>query len=137
MKSPRSYSQQHLKALWALSGGICAFPRCTTRVIEFSDTQYPVVIGEIAHILPSSPLGPRSGLADIGSPRDEYHNLIVLSPTHHTLVDKDPSTYPEATLRAWKITQEINVQSTIERWKDGRLFLALTREQTLEKNSLS
>lgn len=132
MKAPRSYSLQHLKALWGLSGGICAFPGCTTRVIEFSESQDPIVIGEIAHILASSNSGPRSASSDTGIQRDEYDNLIVLCPTHHTLIDKNPSAYPEITLRAWKLAQETNVQSTIERWKDGRLFLALTREQTLE-----
>jgi hypothetical protein len=132
MKRSRTYSQRSLKVLWGLSGGVCAFPGCTTPVIESSEEHGPIVIGEIAHIFPNSDRGPRSPSLDDIEARGDFDNLIVLCPTHHTLVDKDPLAFPESVLRTWKGVHESNIRSAVERWKDGRLFLALTRDQTLQ-----
>jgi hypothetical protein len=131
-KSSRSYSPQDLKVLWGLSGGICAFPNCKTAVIQAAENGDAVVIGEIAHILPSSSQGPRGVFRSDSSLADKPDNLLVLCPNHHELIDKVPQDYPEAILRAWKTAHETNIRTLIERWKDQDLFFALTHEATLE-----
>src|ERR1700686_4129326 len=111
MKRSRTYSERSLKVLWGLSGGVCAFPGCTTPVIESSGEQGAIVIGEIAHILPNSDHGPRSPSLDDIDGRGDYGNLIVLCPTHHTLIDNEPLSYPESVLRTWKGVHELNIRS--------------------------
>lgn len=61
-------------------------------------------MGELAHIIPASVDGPRGKEGAHFGPQDraDPENVIVLCPTCHTVVDKDPSTYPASTLRAWK-----------------------------------
>ncbi|MCB9551939.1 MAG: hypothetical protein H6705_08655 [Myxococcales bacterium] len=42
--------------------------------------------------------------------RDEADNLILLCPTHHTLIDKVPEQYPAELLRRWKAEHEAWVE---------------------------
>jgi hypothetical protein len=132
-KSSRSISPKDIKRLWALSGALCAFPDCKMALIDSSEEPDPIVIGEMAHVISSSDSGPNPDPTFPTTARDEYDNLVLLCPTHHTLVDKGgPTIYPPSTIKAWKADLEASVHATLERWKDGRLFLALTRDQTLE-----
>lgn len=118
MTSRRGFSEPTIKIMWARSGGKCGFPGCKQSLVEDATSQdgsQPV--GEMAHIVGhSTEDGPRS---DPTYPRDKIdlpENLILLCPTHHTIVDKQPNTYTVADLRGWK--------STIESW---------VREQLAEK----
>src|SRR5205809_5999734 len=117
-KSPRSYSQRDLKTLWGLSGGVCAFPGCNVLVIDSLEDSPPLVIGEVAHILASSDKGPRPTASDPILSLDQYENLLILCPTHHTLIDKRPDLYPESALRQWKKAHEAAIRSTVEHWKE-------------------
>jgi hypothetical protein len=42
---------------------------------------------------------------------DDYDNLIVLCPTHHTLVDKQPGEYTEAKLQEVKQAHEASIRT--------------------------
>jgi hypothetical protein len=78
------------------------------------------VIGEIAHIVPSSPTEIDNPRYDPDYPRelvDTYDNLLLLCPTHHTVVDKKPNTYNSNDLREWK--------QNIEDWVETELRLAM------------
>jgi hypothetical protein len=72
----------------------------------------PTVIGEMAHVIADSPIGPRGD----GEGRDNsYANLILLCPTHHTLVDKAPhGTFPATMLWEWKAAHEARVSRSVE-----------------------
>ncbi len=61
-----------------------------------------VLLAEIAHIEASSDGGPRSNAGLSDADRDAYENLLLLCPTHHTLVDKQSNSYTVADLRDWK-----------------------------------
>lgn len=62
----------------------------------------------MAHITARSADGPR-GSEDLPSTeRDNYSNLILLCPTHHSEIDKDPDTWPRSKL--------LDQKSEHERW---------------------
>lgn len=109
------------KALWGRSGNRCAY--CKRNLMPTTDevtgaalSGAGVLLGEEAHI--------RSGRAD-GGPRyrsdydgvDDYPNLILLCPTHHTLVDKDGGAH-------YSIAQLEQLKQEHENWVDSRLSLA-------------
>lgn len=64
-------------------------------------------IDELAHIIGQQKHGPRGDNDLPLSQRDEFDNLIVLCPTCHTMVDKDPQAYPAELLKKWK-TEHVN-----------------------------
>jgi hypothetical protein len=79
------------KTLWTRARDQCAFPGClqtlTSTIADptSGDTRV-VVLGEEAHIRAQSAGGPRydpSYAQDV----DGYENLVLLCPTHHTLID--------------------------------------------------
>lgn len=111
----RNYSALTLKQLFLTSGHYCAFPGCTSAIVEFTDAG-PVVLGEIAHIEGSSNDGPRPNPSLSPEARDHFSNLIVLCAHHHTLIDKIDSNYPVETLREWKRATE---RATAERLSVG------------------
>ncbi len=82
------------KKLWSLARNECAFPACPARLVDAladADTGElsPVVIGEEAHIRSGRVDGPRHEPEYDDALIDNYENLILLCPTHHTRVDKD------------------------------------------------
>lgn len=60
-------------------------------------------IAEMAHVIPHGEAGPRceDRPADDFNP-DAFENLILLCPTCHTKIDKDPEAYPRNILLDWK-----------------------------------
>lgn len=79
------------KVLWARAHNQCAYPACLQELIEAPDmVDGSTVLGEEAHIRAQSPGGARfdPGYAEV----DSYENLLLLCPTHHTLIDKDDGT---------------------------------------------
>ncbi|MFE4357864.1 MULTISPECIES: NACHT domain-containing protein [Streptomycetaceae] len=81
------------KILWGRSGNECAFPDCRQRLTDDvgadPDSRNPVVLGEEAHIVAREDDGPRGDPGLPLSDRNSYTNLILLCPTHHTLIDKE------------------------------------------------
>jgi len=60
--SPRSYSDRTLKILWGRAAGRCAVPNCRIEVlVDATDHDPIVVIGDIAHIEGSSSAGKSLG----------------------------------------------------------------------------
>ncbi len=108
------------KMLWGNAGNRCAYDGCDQRLI--SDLESPDqalglrtgVIGEEAHVRSSKVTGPRH---DPSYPRellDEYENLVLLCPTHHTIIEKDKGTaWPVATVVSLKSAHEARVDSAM------------------------
>jgi 5-methylcytosine-specific restriction endonuclease McrA len=108
-------SEVSIKKLWARSAGRCAFPGCPENCANFLAGSVEIIIGEMAHVIASSPSGPR-GVSGGGS--DDYENLVLLCPTHHRAVDKaTKGTYSEEELHRWKAEIEKHVK---EKFKFGR-----------------
>lgn len=78
------------KLLWSRAHDECAFPGCTQSLTEdlenvVSGESASTVVGEEAHIRAQSPGGARydRDYEDV----DGYENLVLMCPTHHTLID--------------------------------------------------
>lgn len=84
-----SITSKSIKLLWSNAAGRCSFRGCTERLsVEEAEGLAPYTLGEMAHIK-GNKLG--SNRYDPEQPdveRDSYENLMLLCPTHHTLIDK-------------------------------------------------
>ncbi len=93
--------EKDIKILWGRSGNRCAICK-----LELTPDGTRETLGEMAHIIARSIDGPRGNAATPADDLDSYDNLILLCPTHHTEVDKDPCAWPVARLRAVKADHE-------------------------------
>lgn len=102
-----SVPQRDQKMLWGAAAGRCSYPRCAKRLVaDRSKLESEVILGEMAHIIPKSPGGPRGEFAISEDERNRYRNLILLCEDHHKLVDSQRKTYPPETLRKFKEDHE-------------------------------
>lgn len=81
-------SVQTQKQLWARSFDVCAFVPCIQPLTldPSSERSGSVVLGEQAHIRSPKPGGPRHD-AQYKRDVDGFENLMLLCPTHHSLID--------------------------------------------------
>lgn len=103
-------SLRTIKTLFAASGGACAFPGCTTRLVQGSSG---ALLGEMCHIRAASEGGQRYDPTQEDLERSQAENLIILCPTHHSLIDQDPITYTAEALLAMKTHHESRVAVTM------------------------
>jgi len=103
-----SISQLDIKLLWGRAAARCCFPGCRTVLSQSSPAVgEPYVLGQQAHIVAREDNGPRGQSPLSLEERDSYSNLILLCPTHHTMIDKDPSSYPVELLHKFKSDHEL------------------------------
>lgn len=83
------------KTLWGNAGNRCAFAGCGQRLVGALGNPNQVtgdhigVFGEEAHVRSSKVTGPRYDATYPTDQLNEYENLVLLCPTHHTVIDKD------------------------------------------------
>lgn len=82
-------------------------------VHHLGDGGSAIVIGEEAHIVARSEDGPRGNSPLSAEQRDDYSNLMLLCPTHHSLIDKAPQDYPVGSLLAMKSAHESWVRESL------------------------
>ena len=104
-KNTRNVPQKEQNILFAKSGNRCAFPKCDSPIIAEVDNKRER-IAEMAHMIAYSDDGPRSDPAVAPEDRNKASNLILLCPTHHTLVDKLEHQYHVHVLREMKRKHE-------------------------------
>lgn len=90
-----------IKLLWGRSGNRCAICK-----IELSPDGSIETIGEISHIVSRTIEGPRGNDALPLSKRDDYSNLMLLCPNHHSEIDKLPDLWPSPKLHQLKEEHE-------------------------------
>lgn len=93
-----------IKLLWGKAAGRCSYPGCKDDLAPLLMNSGATVLGEMAHVIGRKSGAARSD-ARIGTD-DTYPNLILLCPTHHTLVDKAENDFPVNVLRQWKADWE-------------------------------
>jgi hypothetical protein len=92
------------KILWARSHNRCAI--CRTRLVaDASDVDREAVVGDEAHIIASSSVGPRGTAAPTFN-IDSYENLILLCKIDHKIVDDQPRAFTPDVLRKIKLDHE-------------------------------
>jgi len=88
--------------VWSRAAGHCEL--CSLDLTQDLITLTPAKLGEVAHIIPASPKGPRSDTnqtPEISEAlTDDPNNLMLLCPTCHNIIDKTPDGYPKDDLTA-------------------------------------
>lgn len=88
--------------LFSEAAGYCQRPECLRPLFpaEMGGNKH---IAEKAHVIPHGKTGPRHEEMPAGDFEvDSFENLILLCPTCHTIIDKDPGGYSRGTLLSWK-----------------------------------
>lgn len=98
----KSPSIQTIKRLYALSGNLCAFPKCNLPMVESSGT----LGGEISHIMAKSKGFARFDLNQSDEDRHGFENLVLLCRRHHKIVDSEPDIYTAEILVEMKLSHE-------------------------------
>ncbi|NES97141.1 MAG: HNH endonuclease, partial [Desertifilum sp. SIO1I2] len=112
-------SQRDIKLLWGRAASRCAFPDCRLQLTQDSEvTESSFPIGEQAHIVAKEQNGPRGNSPLTLDERDSYANLILLCPTHHTIIDRSPEDFPIEKLHSIKTDHELWVQQTLSQTWD-------------------
>lgn len=92
-----------IKRLFAIAGNVCAFPKCTSPLI---DEDSGSIIGEICHIKARRATGARYDSNQSDEQRNAYENLVLMCPTHHKIIDDDEESYTVERLQKIKVNQE-------------------------------
>lgn len=97
------------RVLWSESGGYCQDPKCAT-VLFANDSN--IDFAEMAHIVAATTNGPRDmPVVTLSATERAHHsNIAVLCANCHTIVDKDPDSYPVAVIRQWKARHQKNLK---------------------------
>src|SRR5262245_52278344 len=94
-----------VRKLFALSSNRCAFPGCSTAIV---DVQSGTIIGEISHIRGHKPNSPRDDASQTAEERHALENLILMCGVHHKIIDarENLDTYTVQRLQAMKADHE-------------------------------
>lgn len=91
------------RSLFLTSKNCCAFPECTQALYITETNSY---IGEICHIEALNEKGARFNPNQTKEERNHVSNLILMCPTHHTIIDKNPELYTVSKLKEFKKNHE-------------------------------
>ncbi|MBY5798972.1 hypothetical protein [Rhizobium leguminosarum] len=90
-----------IKLLFAKSGNRCSFPKCKAPM-ALGDT----LTGEVCHIKGARPGSARHDPNQLQTDRHLRENLILMCPTHHTIIDDDEGSYTVERLLQIKLAHE-------------------------------
>lgn len=112
---PKDITERDIKLLWGRAGNRCSFPKCPRELTIDSTAGDPSVVGEMAHIVGEKPSASRGNSVMHLALRNTYTNLILLCPTHHTIIDKAEmvTDYPVEVLHEMKETHEAWVRERL------------------------
>jgi len=103
------------KMLWGAASSRCSFPKCEKRLVaEMTADDPAVILGEMAHIVAESLLGPRGESPLPIEERNKYENLILLCEEHHKVIDGQPLTYSIEAVHRFKREHETRCQRPFE-----------------------
>ena len=95
--------------LFSEAAGHCQKPDCLDALFP-DDLGGVKHIAEMAHVIPHGEAGPRHEDRPEGEfDHDAFENLILLCPTCHTKIDKDPDGFPRNILLEWKNNHLVNL----------------------------
>jgi hypothetical protein len=118
-KPQPNVSQTVIKTLFALSGNACGFADIDSgRGCEekLTHPDWKQVKARISHIRAWSPGGPRYDPAMTDEERNDFDNLILLCPTHSTVIDElEPDRYTVEVLLEMK-QKALNHAAPLKSW---------------------
>ncbi len=113
-----------IKLLFTKSGNRCSFPKCRAPM-ALGDT----LVGEVCHIKGARPGSARHDPAQQPVERHSRSNLILLCPTHHTVIDDDDESYSVERLIQMKRAHEETATNVAEDEVD-RLTISVEQNVT-------
>jgi len=114
-------SEKDIKLLWGRASGHCSYCNINlTMLLETTD----ITIGEMSHVIAQKENGPRGSEEIDEAILNTYKNLILLCPTHHTMIDKAPQDFSVDQILGWKTAHE------------EKIFKALKGERFISKELL-
>ena len=90
-----------IKILFTRSGNRCAFPKCAAPIVVDG-----TLVGEVCHIKGVRPASARHDPNQAPAERHQYQNLVLMCPTHHTVIDDDEDGYTVERLQRIKAEHE-------------------------------
>lgn len=105
-------SQKDIKLLWGRAASRCSMCRVEL-THDNQSTNSSFSLGEQAHIVAEQSNGPRGNSILPIDERNSYHNLILLCPTHHKIIDKSEKEFPIEKLHIIKSRHEMWVQDIL------------------------
>lgn len=120
-KKRLNMNQKDIKLLWGRSGNRCAICRCELSQDKKSATA-SFTLGEQAHITGEKEDAPRGKSLLTEEERNSYHNLILLCPNDHTLIDRNEVDWPVEKLHYMKSRHELWVRETLGDSADSKLI---------------
>jgi hypothetical protein len=128
-RDPTGASQPTIKRLFALSGNLCAFPRCVEVLMQDS-----TVVGEICHIKAANPRGPRYDPQQTAGERHGYDNLVLLCGTHHKVIDDDVEAYTVERLLKMKADHESRAARVDDDFAERAARLLIINQSVMSLN---
>ncbi len=113
--------EKDIKILWGRAAERCSFSDCKIKLSKdklSSSESFP--IGEQAHIVAEELNGPRGESPLSKEERNSYFNMILLCPTHHTEVDKNPDDYTVEKMHLFKSQHELWVEENLSKLHDTK-----------------
>lgn len=105
--STRNYSAKTRRILDIQSLNRCAFPGCTSILVEPGIGEAgPAIVADTCHIHALSPGGARWKEGLTTKELNSIDNLILLCKNHHAVVDSQPEVYTAEQLKKWKFEHE-------------------------------
>lgn len=95
-----------LNMLFAHAAGRCQFEGCNKSVLFDELTLKKYNKSNVAHIVASSPAGPRGDIIRSYQLSDKISNLMLMCPEHHKQIDDFPEDFPEEKLLDMKRKHE-------------------------------
>lgn len=92
-----------VKRLFTMSGNRCAFPDCSTPII---DPQSGSIVAQVCHIKGEKRTAARFDEKQNPAERHGFDNLILLCGRHHKVIDDDANTYTVEILTCMKLGHE-------------------------------
>lgn len=130
-------SEKVKRRLWAASGGFCVKPDCHADLFPFFENGIITNIEELAHIIGQKKKGPRGNNSMPLNERDEFENIVLLCPTCHTIIDKNPDIFQNATINDWKAKHEESIRKLFITQKfDTREQIRTYLKPLLDENKL-
>ncbi|WP_405116197.1 hypothetical protein OG559_15215 [Micromonospora sp. NBC_01405] len=132
----RKISRETVVRLIAAGAGHCYKPACPVGSLwhELEDGR-AVKLAEVAHIVAAGESGPRNDVNAIETELASFHNLILLCPNCHSIVDAAPDMYPVDLLKEWKDSHEARIRETLGiQTYESRVGLRRSLELSLAEN---
>lgn len=114
-RKSRGKSSRDWSLLWGRSAGRCNICRRELTLVA-TPLSPAAAIGDAAHIIDHSEAWGRRIDISLGSETiDSYENLILLCPTDHRIIDRQPGEYTDAVLHRCKLEHELWVEQSLSK----------------------